>query len=185
VIKICFILSAAIFSLNVFSESTKTPKYLQLKNMLDRPTDGYCLDVAGSGDYIRVDIPLTAHNCKGPQPYADEIIEYRNDKTIYFPSYNGCVTVMGINDKALAGNALMLKGCGAEEPFLNAKNFQKFEFNAKGQVQLHGSHLCIAVGAESHTTYSLAHRWRSLLMLPCKEVGLDRSAWQIISAGRR
>ena len=170
-------------TLNVFSETLK-PKYLQLKDRLDRPSDGYCIDVAGSGNYIRFDVPLTAHNCKGPQPYADEVIEYRNDKSIYFPAYNGCVTVMGINDKALSGNALMLKGCGIEEPFLNAKNFQKFEFNTKGQLQLVGSHLCMSAGDESHTTYSLEHRWRSLLMLPCSAVEASRSVWQIVDAGQ-
>ncbi|MDX1736883.1 MAG: RICIN domain-containing protein [Alphaproteobacteria bacterium] len=158
-------------------------QYLQLKDRLDRLNDGYCLDVVGSGKYMRLDMPLTAHNCKGPQIYYDEVVQYRNDKTLYFPSYDRCVTVMGINDRALSGNALMLKGCGVEEPFLNAKNFQKFEFNSKGQLQLVGSHLCMAAGTESHTTYSLEHRWRSLLMLPCTEIELSRSVWQIVNAG--
>ncbi|WP_298444734.1 hypothetical protein [uncultured Ferrimonas sp.] len=181
-IKYIFVAAASLISFNAFSDSL-TPYYLQLKDRLDRPSDGYCVDVAGNGEYVRFDVPLTAHNCKGPQPYADETIEYRKDNTIYFPSYNGCVTVMGINDKALSGNALMLKGCGIEEPFLNAKNFQKFEFNSKGQVQLEGSHLCMAAGPESHTTYTQMHKWRSLLMLPCSEVELSRSVWEVVPAG--
>jgi hypothetical protein len=141
-------------------------QYLQLKDRLDRPSDGYCLDVVGSGKHIRLDMPLTAHNCKGPQIYADEVVQYRSNQSLYFPAYDGCVTVMGLNDKALAGNALMLKACGVEQPFLNAKHFQRFEFNSKGQIQFIGSHLCIVAGTESHTTYSPEHRWRSLLMLP-------------------
>lgn len=158
-------------------------QYLQLKDKLDRPTDGYCLDVVGSGKYIRTDMPLTAHNCKGPQIYADEVVQYRSDNSLYFPKYNACVTVMGLNDKALAGNALMLKDCGVEQPFLNAKRFQKFEFNTKGQMQLAGSHLCIVAGTESHTTYSPEHRWRSLFMLSCNEVDLKRSVWQFVPGG--
>lgn len=66
-------------------------QYLQLKDRLDRPTDGYCLDVVGSGQHIRLDMPLTAHNCKGPQVYADEVVEYRSDQSLYFPAYQGCV----------------------------------------------------------------------------------------------
>jgi hypothetical protein len=157
--------------------------YLQLKDRLDRPSDGYCLDVVGSGKHIRFDMPLTAHNCKGPQIYADEVVEYRSDKTLYFPSYDGCVTVMGLNDKALAGNALMLKACGVAQPFLNAKRFQKFEFNSKGQVQLVNSHLCLAAGTESHTTYSSEHKWRNLSMSPCSGTDLKRSVWKIVAAG--
>lgn len=158
-------------------------QYLQLKDRLDRPIDGYCLDVVGSGRHIRLDMPLTAHNCKGPQVYADEVVQYLSDQSLYFPAYEGCVTVMGLNDKALAGNALMLKRCGEVQPFLNAKKFQKFQFNEQGQVQLVGSSLCISAGQDSHTTYSPDHRWRSLLMLPCKEVALTRSVWQLVPGG--
>jgi hypothetical protein len=158
-------------------------QYLQLKDKLDRPADGYCLDVVGSGNYIRTDMPLTAHNCKGPQVYADEVVQYRSDKTLYFPKYDGCVTVMGLNDKALSGNALMLKECGVEQPFLNAKRFQKFELNSKGQMQLANSNLCMTASTESHTTYSTAHRWRSLFMASCAEVDLKRSVWQLVPAG--
>jgi hypothetical protein len=128
-------------------------------------------------------MPLTAHNCKGPQIYADEVVQYRSNQSLYFPAYDGCVTVMGLNDKALAGNALMLKACGVEQPFLNAKHFQRFEFNSKGQIQFIGSHLCIVAGTESHTTYSPEHRWRSLLMLPCTEADLAHSVWQLVPAG--
>lgn len=177
IIALCLLGSGQAFS------QPEAREYLQLKDRLDRPDDGYCLDVVGSGRHIRLDMPLTAHNCKGPQAYADEVVQYRSDQSLYFPAYEGCVTVMGLNDKALAGNALMLKACGAEQPFLNAKNFQQFEFNSQEQLQLKGSHLCIAAGTESHTTYSPDHRWRSLLMLPCEEADLARSVWQLVPAG--
>ena len=173
----------AIFTTTQAFSQSVPEQYLQLKDRLDRPSDGYCLDVVGSGNYIRLDMPLTAHNCKGPQVYADEVVQYRKDKTLYFPAYEGCVTVMGLNDKALAGNALMLKACGVEQPFLNAKRFQKFEFNSNGQIQLAHSHLCITAGDESHTTYSPDHRWRSLFMTPCTGADLKRSTWQLVPGG--
>lgn len=37
----------------------KEQKYLQLIDKLDRPIDGYCLDVVGSGPNIRFDMPQT------------------------------------------------------------------------------------------------------------------------------
>ena len=40
----------------VFSQA-QPQRYLQLKDKLDRPIDGYCLDVVGSGKYIRLDMP--------------------------------------------------------------------------------------------------------------------------------
>ena len=159
-------------------------QYLQLTDRLDRPGDGYCIDVVGSGRHIRLDMPLTAHNCKGPQVYADEVVQYRSDNTLYFPAYEGCVTVMGVNDKALSGTALMLKPCGVEQAFLNAERFQKFEFNSKKQLQLTDSELCLTAGPDSHTTYSLQHRWRSLYMAACDEAELSRSVWQMVPAGR-
>ncbi|EAR61929.1 RICIN domain-containing protein [Neptuniibacter caesariensis] len=159
------------------------PKYIQLVDKLDRPEDGYCLDVVGSGDQVRLDMPLTSHNCKGPQPYHDEIVDFRDDGTLFFPAYRGCVTVMGVNQIALAGNALMLKRCGAVEPFLNGPAFQHFKHKANGQFQLLGSNLCIVSGKSSHTTYSPDHKWRSLYMEDCDKASLPYSAWKVAEAG--
>ena len=38
--------------------------HLRLKDRLDRATDGYCLDILGVGQSLRVDVPMFAHNCK-------------------------------------------------------------------------------------------------------------------------
>lgn len=158
-------------------------EYLQLIDKLDRPVDGYCLDVVGSGPNIRFDMPLTAHNCKGPQVFFDEVVTLREDGTLYFPKYKGCVTVMGNNKTALPKNALMLKECGAQQPFLNATHFQKFEFNKKNQLQLKNSNLCITSGNISHTTFSPHHRWRSLYMEYCEHIENRFSSWHFITAG--
>ncbi|MEZ9190667.1 RICIN domain-containing protein [Vibrio sp. 10N.286.52.F8] len=167
----------------VASVSAQASTYIQLVDKLDRPVDGYCLDVVGNGRYVRFDMPLTAHNCKGPQPYDDEIVELAEDGSLFFGRYQGCVTVMGNNQTALAGNALMLKACGIEEPFLNGPVFQKFFFNSNQQLQLKNSQLCIVAGAESHTTSSLTHRWRSLYMDYCETTKPKLSQWHVIPAG--
>jgi hypothetical protein len=40
------------------------PAHLRLAADLDRPEDGYCFDIPGAGQNLRVDLPLFAHNCK-------------------------------------------------------------------------------------------------------------------------
>jgi hypothetical protein len=158
-------------------------QYLQLQDKLDRPVDGYCLDVVGSGDHVRFDMPLTAHNCKGPQVFFDEVVQFRADGTLYFPAYDLCVTVMGNNATALPKNALMLKGCGAREPFLTAKHLQHFEWTEEQRVRLKGSDLCIVAGSVSQDTFSPDHRWRSLYVEVCSQAAPALSRWQLIPAG--
>jgi len=68
-----------------------TTGHLRLVDHLDRPEDGYCLDVVGSGRHIRFDLPLTAHNCK-PGLYPDEAVLIEN-RRIRFPAYGACATV--------------------------------------------------------------------------------------------
>ncbi|MFT5048077.1 MAG: hypothetical protein ACI8UP_005078 [Porticoccaceae bacterium] len=64
---------------------------------------------------------------------------HREDGTIYFPAYMGCVTVMGLNDHALPLTSLMLKQRHQDQPFLKATKFQKFRINTNKQLQLEGT----------------------------------------------
>lgn len=153
--------------------------YLKLKDKLDRPVDGYCLDVTGNGRHVRFDIPLNAHNCKEESDYVypDETVQFREDGTLLFPAYNLCVTVMGLNQHALPYNSLMVKQCEQNTPFLNAQKFQKFKFNENDQIQLVGSNLCITAGDVSKVTYSKKHKWRSLYMQECNVAKKSHSSW--------
>lgn len=160
------------------AEWRKEGQHLKLINLLDRK-DGYCLDVAGSGNHVRFDLPLLTHNCKEGL-YADEAVVYNKDKTISFPAYNTCLTVMGVNDSALPYNALMLKRCNIDEPFLKSTRFQKFSLTDNNQVQLDGSNLCITAGDTSKITYSPDHRWRSLYMQECHLADKSLSQWHFI-----
>ena len=45
--------------------------HVRLIDRLDRPDDGYCLDILGTGDTLRLDLPLFSHNCK---PVAHRIV---------------------------------------------------------------------------------------------------------------
>ena len=158
-------------------EDWKSTGYLmKLLDLLDRKNDGYCLDVVGSGSTIRLDMPLITHNCKEGL-YADEAVVHKADGTLYFPAYDGCVTVMGLNNHALPYNALILKRCNVDQPFLAATKFQKFSMNKNKQLQLNGSNLCITVGDTSKETYSPDHRWRSLYMQDCSIASSHLSQW--------
>lgn len=153
--------------------------HLKLKNSLDRPEDGYCLDVVGSGRNIRFDMPLNAHNCK-PGLYADEAVIMEPDGIIRFPAYNKCATVSGLNSRALPGTALILAGCGENTPFLNTKGLQSFTQHKDGKLELSGTGLCLTVGKVSDSTFSPDHRWRPLFVEKCEDVVPERSQWEFI-----
>lgn len=156
--------------------STPRPGHLKLIDPLDRPQDGYCLDVVGSGQYVRFDLPATAHNCK-PGLYADEAVILEPNGYIWFPAYNKCLTAAGISGRALPGAALVPRDCNEQSPFLKAHAQQLFTFREDGYVELTGSGLCLTVGKESDRTFEPTHRWRPLFLDRCDEVDFRRSKW--------
>ena len=160
------------------SAAHETPSYLRLVDPLDRPNDGYCLDVIGAGGSFRPDMPLVVHNCK-PGRAPDGMVAYRKDGSFFFPAFDACVTAMGVNRKALPGSALMLKPCGAEEAFLRAANFQSFQHRLDGRLELATSGLCMTVGNQSAETFSPTHAWRPLFLMPCEQVPEARSRWTL------
>ena len=153
--------------------------HLKLKDTLDRPEDGYCLNVVGSGQHIRFDMPLTAHNCK-PGLYADEAVIMEPNGTIRFSAYNRCTTVSGVNSRALPGTAVISAGCGEKTPFLNTKGLQSFTQHKDGKLELAGTDLCLTVGKESARTFSPDHRWRPLFVDKCEDVVPARSQWEFV-----
>lgn len=153
--------------------------HLRLVDDLDRPEDGYCLDILGSGQYVRFDMPMSAHNCKLGL-YHDEAVVFESNGRIRFPAYNACATVAGINKSVLAGAAVMPRECGERSPFLEADSLQRFIHRKDGRIELAGSGLCMAVGQESDSTFDETHRWRTLFMAHCDEVDLSHSQWHFV-----
>ena len=88
--------------------------YLELSDKLDRPEDGYCLDIPGAGNWVDFNVPLNAHNCKLPGLFPDGAVIFTNPGPIRFPAYKGCVTAAGLNGRSLPGAALMLKPCAGD-----------------------------------------------------------------------
>ena len=151
--------------------------HVRLKDRLDRPTDGYCFDILGTGRNLRIDLPLFAHNCKGGAT-PDSAVIYTRAGQLVFPAVNVCVTAFGVNNTVLPGTSVLLRPCNESTAFLQTANLQKFDHEANGQLRLRGYDLCLAVGDESSSTYSPADRWRVLSLETCDTIALSHSAWE-------
>jgi len=137
------------------------PTHLRLKDLLDRPTDGYCVDVHGTPGNLRIDLPLFAHNCKS---------RLTPDSAVIF--------VAGVNSHALPGTAVLLHKCGESTAFFETSALQQFTLHSDGQLELKQSGLCLAVGLRSAVTYSSSDRWRPLFLDDCAVVEARFSQWQ-------
>lgn len=155
------------------------PGHLRLIDPLDRPADGYCLDIVGSGRHIRFDLPMTAHNCK-PGLYADEAVTMEPNGYLRFPAYNACATIAGLDGRALPGAAVVPRECGERSPFMEADALQRFVHRADGRVELAGSGLCLTVGPQSASTFEASHRWRPLYVENCADADAARSRWRFV-----
>ncbi|CZE48737.1 hypothetical protein [Campylobacter geochelonis] len=157
----------------------KEPHHIKLVDNLDRKSDGYCLDVLGSGRYIRYDMPLQGHNCK-PGLYADEAFVFENEQ-IYSPVTNMCVTIAGVNNSVLDYTPLVLQPCSLDSAFVNAKFMQAFEFTKNQKIKHKYSDMCLEMGESSDSTFSKEHTWRTLYMKNCDKVDTARSTWKFDS----
>jgi hypothetical protein len=152
--------------------------HLKLKDSLDRPEDGYCLDIIGNRDHVRIEMPLIAHNCK-PGLFDDQAVVYTEDKQLYFPTFDRCVSIAGLNEAVLPGTPLMLRECYDMTPFANAEYMQEFEFTEDGKVKHPPTNMCLSVGEVSAPTFTDKHRWRTLSMQPCEGIDLRYATWEL------
>jgi len=161
------------------AQAGTTPSHLRLADRLDRPQDGYCVDVLGTADFLRPDLPLFAHNCK-PRLTSDSAVVFDSKGQIRFSELNLCITVFGVNAVALPGATVLLRECDEATPFFEATALQRFTHASDGRLMLAGSQLCVAVGTHSATTYSPADRWRSLFVEDCDAVEPARARWEFV-----
>lgn len=154
-------------------------QHLRLIDRLDRPSDGYCIDIPGTPGSMRLEVPLFAHNCKaGLTP--DSAVVFTAKGRIRFPAADRCVTAAGVNSTILPNTALILRGCGRNTPFFETAALQSFELRANGQLVLKGSTLCLTVGAVSSRTYSPADRWRALYLTTCGSAPAKYARWEFV-----
>ncbi len=154
--------------------------HLRLIDRLDRPTDGYCVDILGVGDWLRVDLPLFAHNCK-PALTVDSAVVMHDSGQIEFPAVSRCITIAGVNSRALPGASVLLRACDETGAFFETPALQRFELDRDGRLMLVGSDLCLAVGERSASTYSSADRWRALFVADCAATEAERARWHLVT----
>ncbi len=152
-------------------------KVLRLLDRLDRPQDGYCVDVLGVGLGARTDLPLFVHNCSSER-HPDEAVRFDDSGLIRFPAYMLCVTAMGVNGLSLPGSAILLRPCGERSLFIDAAALQHFSHHSDGRLTLANTNLCLTVGFRSTRTYSKQHRWRALFLEDCAIAPIKRSRWE-------
>ncbi len=161
------------------STSPASPAHLRLLDRLDRPSDGYCVDIPGTPGNMRVDLPLFAHNCK-PTLTRDSAVEFTSDGLIIFPAVDRCITVAGVNSAALPGASILLRKCNESMPFFETSKLQRFTLRDDGRLTVAGSELCLTVGARSAATYSPSDRWRTLFVDNCATAEPTRSRWEFV-----
>ncbi len=163
----------------VFSEPKGSMFHLRLLDRLDRPEDGYCIDILGTPGNLRVELPLFAHNCKTTLT-ADSSVIFTSDGLIKFPAVDLCVTVAGVNSNALPGASILLRKCNESIPFFETFSLQRFTHRKDGRISISGSELCLTVGRESAATYSPSHRWRALFVEDCSIAEPSFSQWEFV-----
>ena len=149
-------------------------EYLRLADRLDRPQDGYCLDIPGAGDWVQLHRPLVAHNCKIPGRHPDELVRWTSQNQIRFPAYDLCATAQGVFRRTLPGAPVVLNQCGAQPD----QELQIFIHRSDGKITLQNSGLCLQVGNHSDRTWEESHRWRTLSLQPCENAPPELSVWE-------
>lgn len=155
--------------------AAQTLPQIRLSDDLDRPGEGYCIDVLGVGPTARTDLPLVVHNCLPDLNRIDRHAVLDNGR-IRLPSFDLCVTAFGVV-APLPGAAVILRPCGVSESFLPADALQRFSRTANGQLQLIETDLCLTAGAQVARTFSATDRWRTLTMQPCASAPPALSVW--------
>jgi len=161
------------------SASPASPAHLRLLDRLDRPEDGYCVDILGTPGNMRVDVPLFVHNCKLSLT-VDSAVVFTSDGLIQFPSVDRCLTVAGVNSAALPGASILLRKCNESMPFFESSRLQRFTHRDDGSLTVAGTELCLTVGPQSAATYSPSHRWRTLFVDNCATAEPARSRWEFV-----
>ncbi len=165
------------------SASPATLVHLRLLDRLDRPEDGYCVDIPGTQRNMFIDVPLFAHNCK-PSLTSDSAVAFTSDGFIRFPAVDRCITVAGVNSVALPGASILLRKCNESMPFFETSRLQRFTHRDDGRLAVAGSELCLTVGPQSAATYSPSDRWRTLFVDDCATAEPARSRWEFVVPSR-
>jgi len=179
ILRLWLFVTIAMIAASVSQAIASDIVHVRLKDRLDRPADGYCLDILGTGTNLLLDVPLFVHNCKSG-PTADSNVTFTEDGQLVFPAAEVCVTAFGVNGTVLPGTSILLRPCNFRTAFFDTPELQKYNHLKNGQLQLRGQDLCLSVGEQSSHTYSPSDRWRVLSLQLCTEIDLSYSSWEMV-----
>ena len=145
---------------------------LRLVDFLDDPL-GYCVDVAGFGQNLRLEAPLQAHTCKPRSD--DQLFSTRPDGGIVLVEHDRC---LGAID-AEASSPVEVVEC---DPLADV---QRFEMGHDGRITLpstDGSNLCLGVAdGAGEPAGGRNHLRRDLLLYRCNDdVETALLEWELV-----
>ena len=160
-----------------------TPQVHQVRlaitpDRLDRPEDGYCLDIPGPPQNLFLQLPLFAHNCS-PSLKIDTAVEFTSEGFIKFPRVDRCVTVAGVKT-ALPGSSIMLSECNPSNFVIDISVRQRFTHRDDGSLALSGTELCLAMGLDQRKPSPLSivgALYLSMIAPQQSPPGPDGSSW--------
>ena len=123
--------------------------FLRTAQILDEPR-GYCLDIAGFGETIRIEAALRFHTCKYKELNTDQYFGLgSSDQQIYVPAYDICLHATSISE----GSELFTQPCSSIDN-------QIWDIFPNGFISPASNHnLCITAGAESRNVGTSGGDW--------------------------
>lgn len=150
------------------------PRFLRSIEPLGDPR-GYCLDVPGFGDDLRLDAPITTHSCKYDRPgfYVDELFEQTESGQLRLVSYDLCLSARALE----GGSEVDTVDCGDTRA-------HAWSLLADGRVTPADTlGLCLTLAGErtfvnTDVMTAPAYSSRAVTLEQCAEVAAHRQAWR-------
>jgi acetyl esterase/lipase len=118
------------------SSALAAPSMLRTAAELDEPR-GYCVDIAGYGETLRLDDPLQAHTCKYGAPNEDQLFDVDTNGAIRASDYDRCVAAAALEE----GAKLLARRCSSNRS-------QQWSINAGHLSPTSRPDLCVSLQGE-------------------------------------
>ena len=145
---------------------------LRLVDFLDDPL-GYCVDVAGFGQNLRLDAPLQAHTCKGRSD--DQMFAPMEGGGILLTEYDRCLAATDAKPES----EIALAQCEVDA------NGQRFIVDDDGGIVLlssDGSRLCVGVAeGTGEPAGGRNHLRRDLILYDCINADASLITWELVT----
>ncbi len=142
--------------------------FLRITDPHDEPR-GYCLDIRGQGQGVRLKSPLQVHSCKDGTQIEDIIFDSAAlaRGTLYMSHYDHCVAATANS----SGADLMLASC-------DPADLQKWRQLPTGEIVLAGNaDLCITMRDSPEMSAGPRYIRNEVSLAPCASAAASRQVW--------